>query len=151
MDKDTQSVALHFVTGIYTKAGVSSGRKHDEDARERLIDILWEIKNVGIDGRRLHSESPTDRHLEAHIPMSRSTQQTVLTIVQEELLRSGLNLVLRNPERTFERAHGYDWPGTYERVWVGEAEQVELEGRVDRFAGGCKHEVEAVVLALGVS
>lgn len=83
--------------------------------------------------------------------MSRSTQQTVLAIVQEELLRSGLDLVLRDPERKLERAHGDDWHEAYWRVRVRETKEIELEGRIDRFACGREHEVEAVVLACGVS
>ncbi len=83
--------------------------------------------------------------------MSRSTQQAVLAVAQEELLLPRVDLVLRDPERTLERAHGYDWHDAYWRVRVRKAEEIELERRVDRFAGGGEHEVEAVIPAFGVS
>lgn len=70
----------------------------DEKAIDESINVLREINNVGVDGGRLGFGAPSDRHCEAHIAMSWSAQQAVLAIVQQELLLSGFDLVLRKPE-----------------------------------------------------
>lgn len=87
---------------VYTEAGMSIERRHANKLMDESINVLRETKNIGVGGRRLGFVAPTDRDLEAHIPMSRSTQQTVLAVVQEELLLSGFDLVLWDPERMLE-------------------------------------------------
>lgn len=136
---------------VYTEAGMSIERMHANKSTNESINVLREMKNIGVGGRRLGFGAPTDRDLETHIPMSRSTQQTVLAVMQEEFLLSGLDLVLRDAERMLEGAHTHDRRRSHWRVRVREGKEVELERRVDRLASGREHEVEAIILTCGVS
>lgn len=130
---------------------MSIERMHANKLMDESINVLRETKNIGVGGRRLGFGAPTDGDLEAHIPMSRSTQQTVLAVVQEELLLSGFDLVLWDPERMLEGAHAHNRRRPHWRIRVRKGKQLELERRVDRLAGGREHEVEAIILICGVS